>query len=529
MTLRTKLPLYSSIILFITIITLSGLFLFNYKRTINSYIRQYRQEQINLVISHLKDIINIAYRMIDENYNVSQKALKKYYGFDFDTIPENIAKMIEINMLKITLNQLRSIRYGKDGYLWINEFDPPYKVIMHGSKPELEGKSWKFYIEGTDINVYKAFHDSIVAGGGEGRVSYSFYKPGTNEEVPKISWVRLYKPLRWVIGTGVYVDEIDRMVQAKKAALDESVRQMTFTIFLIAIVMLLISTSTLYLLARSITIPISQVQKVLEELSLGKIVNAADIHRKDEIGQMSMALQKLIEGLKAYSKFAQRIGQGDFEAEFEPLSKEDILGNELLTMKRRLIEAREKEKQQLELEKRRHWVSTGISMFSELITANSNDIKQLSQVVLQHLMEYVDAAVGGIFLLRFPETDEQRPYLEQTATIAYDRHRIIEKRLDINEGLVGACFTEREPIYITNVPENYIQIKTGLGGALPRNIYLTPIKYEEKVFGVIELATFEVFDLFHQQLIDAVAQSMAVALSTHPYYIGKEINIDAWF
>ncbi len=529
MTLRTKLPLYSSIILFITIITLSALFLYNYKRTINQYIKDYREEQINMVISHLKDIINIAYRMIDANYQVSQEAMKKYYGFKFDTIPENVAKMIQVNMLKITLSQLRSIRYGKDGYLWINEFDPPYTVIMHGAKPELEGKSWNFYIEGTDINVYKAFHDSIVAGGGEGRVSYSFYKPGTNEEVPKISWVRLYKPLRWVIGTGVYVDEIDRMVRAKKAALDESVKQMTFTIFLIAVIMLLVSSSTLYLLARSITVPVGRVQKVLEELSLGKIVNAPDISRQDEIGQMSMALQKLIEGLKAYSKFAQRIGQGDFEAEFEPLSKDDILGNELLTMKRRLLEAREKEKEQLELEKKRHWVSTGISMFSEIITANSSDIKQLSDVVLRQLMDYVNAAVGGVFILRFPDKDDQKPYLEQFSTIAYNRERIIKRTLEINEGLVGACFTEREPIFILDVPENYIQIKTGLGGALPKNIYLTPVKYEEKIFGVIELATFDIFDEFHRELIDAVAQSMAVAMSTHPYYIGKEINIDAWF
>ena len=68
-----------------------------------------------------------------------------------------------------------------------------------------------------------------------------------------------------------------------------------------------------------------------------------------------------------------------------------------------------------------------------------------------------------------------------------------------------------------------------MGKALPRNIYLTPIKYEEKVFGVIELATFETFDEFHRELIDSVAQSMAVALSTNSYFIGKEIDIDAWF
>ncbi len=528
MTLRTKLPLYSSLILFFTIVTLSGLFFYNYSRTVNRYIKEYRQEQTQLVVNHLKDIINIAYRMIDASYHISQEAMKKYYGFQFDTIPEDIAKMIEVNMLKITLTQLRSIRYGKDGYLWINEFDPPYTVIMHGTRPELEGKAWNFYIQGTDINVYKAFHDSIVAGGGEGRVSYSFYKPGTNEEVPKISWVKLYKPLRWVIGTGVYVDEIDKMVKQKQLALRQSLRQMGITIVLITLIVLVVSTFILYLLARSITTPIFKVQKTLEEMSLGKLVEPPDIHRRDEIGLMTQALEKLIKGLRSYADFAKQIGQGNFDAEFQPLSKFDVLGNELLVMKHRLLQAREKERQQLELEKRRHWVSTGVSMFSSLITANSHDLNLLCSVTLNKLMEYVEAAVGGIFLLRFPESDGKRPYLQQIATVAYNRERFINRKIDITEGLVGACFAEKEPIYITNVPENYIQIRTGLGGALPRNIYLTPIKYEEKIFGVIELATFEVFDEFHRSLIDTVAQTLAVALSTNEYYIGKEINIDAW-
>jgi len=531
MTLRTKLPLFSSLILFITILTLSVLFRYNYKRTINDYLEQYRQEQINGVISHLKDIINIAYRMIDASYTISQKTIKKYSGIKLDTIPESIAKMIQINMLKISLNQLRSIRYGKDGYIWINEFDPPYTVIMHATRPELEGKSWNFYIEGTNINVYKAFHDSIIVGGGEGRVSYSFYKPGTNEKVPKISWVKLYKPLRWVIGTGVYVDEIDKMIKAKEKVLEDSIQKMTYTIFLISLVMLLLSVAVLYFPARSITVPIFKVQRVLEELSKGKIINPTHIKRKDEIGTMSSALEKVIEGLKTYTKFAQRIGHGDFDVDFEPLSEEDVLGNELLIMKRRLLEAREKEKKQLEIEKKRHWVSDSFSEINELITGISKeegDLKKRLDEILIRLMEKVEAALGAIFLLRFEDDDVNKPYLLQFSTVAYGSKKLIKNKLDPNEGLVGACFMEREPIYITKVPENYVQIKTGLIEAIPRNIYLTPLIYEVKPFGVIELAAYSKFDNFDRELIDNVARSLAVALSIHQYYYEKDFNVEEW-
>ncbi len=531
MTLRTKLPLFSSLIVFVSIVIVTAFSMYVFKRYVEKSIKDYRKEQTTMILHHLQDIVNIAYRMIDQSYRVSQEEMKKYYGFEqFDTIPENIAKMIRVNLLKITVSQLRTLRFGKDGYLWINEFDPPYTVIMHGTKPELEGKSWVFFIEGTDINVYQAFHDSIVAGGGAGRVTYNFYKPGTNERVPKISWVRLYKPLRWVIGTGVYVDEIDKMVAQKREELRQQLRMLGLSISLLTAILVVVSILLLYLFARSITEPLFKIKQQLAEMAKGKLVEATHMNRKDEIGQMNESLLALIDGLKRYARFAEEIGRGNFDAEFEPLSPQDVLGNELLLMRDRLVEARKRELEQLEQEKIRHWISTGVSMFSDLITAHFADIQKLCDVVLERLTEYVGAVVGGIFLVKFYEDDpDRRPYLEQVSTIAYNRRKIIQKRLEINEGLVGACFTEREPIYITDVPDNYIEIRTGLGGALPKNIYLTPIKYEFKVFGVIELASFETFEEHHRQLIDQVAQSLAVSLSTHQYYIGRELDVDKWF
>ncbi len=531
MTIRTKLPLYSTLILLFAILILSVFSYLNFKNYVEKSIKDYRREQTNMILNHLKDIVNIAYRMIDQSYKVSTEEIKKHYGFSqLDTIPENIARMIRINLLKITISQLRTLRFGRDGYLWINEFDPPYTVIMHGTKPELEGKSWVFFIPGTDINVYKAFHDSIVAGNGAARVSYSFYKPDSKKFVPKISWVRLYKPLRWVIGTGVYVEEIDQMVAQKRKELRQRLRIMTRYIVIIAIIMLTISTILIYLLARSITDPLEKTKDLLSKMAQGRIVDPPKINRKDEIGLMNQSLARLIEGFKRYAKFADEIGKGNFNAQFQPLSRYDVLGHELLLMRDRLVEARKKELEQIEQEKKRHWVSTGVSMFSEIITSHSADIEKLCDIVLKKLLDYTGAVIGGIYLVKFDEENpDARPYLELVATYAYNRKKIVQKRLEINEGLVGACVTERQPIYVTDIPENYIQLQTGLIGAKPKNIYISPIKYELKVFGAIELASVELFDEYHKQLIDQVAQNLAVALSTHPYYIDKNLNVDDWF
>ncbi len=531
MTIRTKLPLYSSLILFLSITLVSVFLYLNFRSYVVNSIRDYRQEQTQLILNHLKDIVNIAYRMIDQSYKVSQEEIRKDYGFaKLDTIPEDVAKMIRINLLKITISQLRTLRFGKEGYLWINEFDPPYKVIMHGARPELEGKSWVFFIPGTDINVYKAFHDSIIAGGGAARVSYSFYKPDTKKFVPKISWVRLYKPLRWVIGTGVYIDEIDRMVDAKNAQLRERLRSMLQFTLLLMLLMEVLSIAILYLFARSITAPLLKIKDLLGNMALGKIVEAPHIERKDEIGEMSESLIRLIEGLKHYAKFAEEIGKGNFNVEFELLSDDDVLGKELLLMRNRLLEARKREQEQLEIDKKRHWVSTGISMFSDLITSHKGDIEELVDKVLAKLLEYVNAEVGGVFLVEFDEENpEARPHLRLVASYAFNHKKKTKKVLEINEGLVGACVTEREPIYVSDIPDNYIEIRSGFIKGKPKFLYLSPIKYEQKSFGAIELASFEDFDEYKREIIDQVAQSLAVALSTHKYYLDKNLNVDDWF
>ncbi len=517
MRLRTKLPLYTSLIVFFSIFTVALFAIIQYTRETNKSIKAYKREATETALNHLKDIVNIAYRMIDNAYKASNpETLKERYGFDMNDTSFKNVKMIAMNIMKITLENIRSIRYGRDGYIWINEFDPPYTVIMHPIKPELEGKSWVFYIENTDKNVYEAFHDSIVAGHGAGRVSYNFYKPNTNERIPKISWVRLYEPLNWVIGTGIYVEYIDEMVQKKREALREQVRQMIIVISSIGIIFIVLATLALYGFARTITDPIEKIQDVLNDMAKGKIRETFELKRDDEIGAMKRSLDKLIEGFQRYSFFALEIGKGNFDVSFEKLSDEDVLGNSLLQMRDNLIEARRREEEQRKQEEKRRWINEGLSRFSDIITM-SKSIEELAENIIVKLVDYVEASQGGMFVLN--TTDKDKPFLELKASVAFNRRKFIKKELDLNEGLVGACFMEKQPIYITDLPEEYLEIRTGLGGAMPKNLYLTPMIFENRVYGVIEIASFNIFEEHHKEFINSVAQMVAISLSTRIEHI----------
>ncbi|MEA3451899.1 MAG: cache domain-containing protein, partial [Bacteroidota bacterium] len=511
MKLKRKLPFFTSIILFLSITTVSILSIYQFQKEIKKNIQSYRVEATEQILNNLKDIVDIAYSMVDNSFQLSNPdAVKTKYGIELQDTSHSSIKMITMNMMKITLGNLRVLRFGTDGYIWINEFEPPYTVVLH-PKPELEGKAWVFYFGNTDINVYEAFHDSIASGNGAGRVSYNFFKPGTNERIPKISWVRLYEPLGWVIGTGVYVDYIDKIVTIKEQALSDQIRRLILTVAVIGSFFILLSIILLTIFARSITNPIYQIQMHLYEMAKGKIVEKLKIERVDEIGEMKNSLDALIDGLVLYAKFANEIGKGNFKAEFEKLSNEDMLGNALMKMRNNLDQARKQEQERLEQEKRQQWINEGINRVGDIITI-STQIQTLAENVISYIVEYTKAVMGSLFILDFDESGNS--FLKLTASVAYNRKKFAKKEIELNEGLVGACFMEKEPINLTEIPENYIEIKTGLGTTNPKNIYLNPLQFENKVYGVLEFASFTIFPKHVLSLIEETCKLLAVSLST---------------
>jgi len=513
MKLRAKLPIFTSITVLISIVVIAIFSIYQFKKEIEESIEIYRYEETEKILDHLKDIVNISYSMIDNSYRASTKeAIEARYGLTFSDSASEAIKIIAINMLKVTLENLRVLRFGVDGYIWINEFEPPYTVKMHPIKPEYEGKVKVFPIGNTDKNVYEAFHDSIVAGEGEGRVKYDFYKPDSDERIPKLSWVKLYEPLGWVIGTGVYIDHIDKIVAKKTAELEAQIRRLIIGISLIGATLILIASIALFFFGKTITDPIYKIQEQLSIMAEGRTVEKLDLKRNDEIGMMKKSLDSLIVGFSMYSKFANEIGEGNFDSKFTLLSNEDLLGNSLMQMRASLLQAREEEKIRQAENQKRQWATEGLTIFGNIIRANSGSINDLADKFLLKLITYINANQGGIFILN--NDNKEDIYLEQIATIAYNKKKFLKKRIELDEGLLGACFLEKEQINLTKLPENYIEIKSGLGTANPTNLIVMPLIYEDISYGVIELASFKKFEEHEIDFIKKVSEGLAVSIST---------------
>jgi len=291
----------------------------------------------------------------------------------------------------------------------------------------------------------------------------------------------------------------------------ENFNQFLSNTLIVGIVSILVAFLTALFTIRSLTVPLAELKNVLIQMSNGVLPKRKLSEGKDEIGEMVKALNNLTENLKKTIRFSLEIGKGNFNTEFKPLSTNDDLGNSLLNMRENLIQANAEQDKRKQEEEDRHWFSRGIAQFSEILRMYNSDFNELSYKLVTELVKYVEANQSGIFVVN--TDNEEDTYLELTGSFAYERRKYANKRIEIGEGLVGACFKEKETMFLTEIPNGYIQITSGLGKANPRCIMITPLKVNEEVFGVLEIASFDIFTQVQQNFIEKIAENIASTIS----------------
>jgi CheY-like chemotaxis protein len=122
----------------------------------------------------------------------------------------------------------------------------------------------------------------------------------------------------------------------------------------------------------------------------------------------------------------------------------------------------------------------------------------------------VSAHHGAFYIM---EEENNTPVLKLVASYAYKERKHVGNRFYLGEGLVGQAALEKKPILLTNVPDDYIRITSGLGEAPPRNILVLPVLFEGQVKAVIELASFLPFSQIHQLFLDQLAETVGVVIN----------------
>jgi len=252
-------------------------------------------------------VVEVAYKTIEYYYNLSKTT-----------------KLSEKSAQKQAMAAIEKLRYGDNDYFWINDMQP--KVLMHPINKDIVGKDASDQRDAKGTKMFVEFARTVSAHG-EGFVEYFWNKGNSKESVPKISFVKGFAPWGWVIGSGIYVDDVDHdfYEQAKKFA----------TVICIVVILLGI---VAFLISRSITRPLAKAVDAANRLAIGDMTMDIEVTSRDETGQLLTAMRDMVTSMKEVSGLAQDVANGNLTVEIKTRSEKDELMMALSTMVTKLLD-----------------------------------------------------------------------------------------------------------------------------------------------------------------------------------------------
>ncbi len=232
----------------------------------------------------LRELVEVAYGLIVEYDNQVKQELMPMYEARIRAAAD-----------------IRSLRYGDKEYFWIN--DTHHRMVMHPIKPELEGKDLTDYQDPKGTFLFRDFV-RVSTERGNGFVSYLWPKPGETTAVNKISYVKLFQPWGWIIGSGIYVDDVKR-----------EIGQLRSEMILGSLLFAILSFAIAWSIGRGITNPVQHVVSGLQSIASGR-ENSIQKQRivvdsEDEIGLLSAEFNRLMDSISKIALFKQVIEEDE--------------------------------------------------------------------------------------------------------------------------------------------------------------------------------------------------------------------------
>ncbi|MHC4212381.1 MAG: GAF domain-containing protein [Planctomycetota bacterium] len=241
-----------------------------------------------------------------------------------------------------------------------------------------------------------------------------------------------------------------------------------------------------------------EVTTVCEAVSEGDFSQTVEIRSEHDV--LGKSINQMSKTLQAVVRQANAIADGDYSTEIVPTSEADQLGVALSSMTVKLRET-------IEENERENWLKTGLGELNETIRGEQ-DAVNLAQNIIAKLADYLNASVGAIYLREDDDT------LRMIGSYAYSKRKHISNDFKLGQGLVGQAALEKKSILVTEVPDDYTAIRSGLGEAHPRNLLVQPFLYENKLTGVIELGSFDKLSDLQLAFLEKASESIAIAIDS---------------
>ncbi|OHX67180.1 hypothetical protein NH26_12940 [Flammeovirga pacifica] len=244
-------------------------------------------------------------------------------------------------------------------------------------------------------------------------------------------------------------------------------------------------------------------EKLVAGESIKELEEASKIEH-DEVADITSLLSDVNAQLQAAHQFSHQVSEGEVDVLYNKKYNKKPLALDLIKMRNQFQKVQE-------LEYKRNWVTNGMAKFAQLLRDKFDAESEWYDNLLRNTISYVEASQGTFILLR--DLYEGKEQLELVALYAYDKKRYDERKFSLETGLLGQVYKEKEMLYIEDVPDDYVNITSGMGGARPSCLIILPLIYADKMYGILEISSFKTFDEYQIQFLENISEIIASSIA----------------
>jgi CheY-like chemotaxis protein/signal transduction histidine kinase/HAMP domain-containing protein len=233
-----------------------------------------------------------------------------------------------------------------------------------------------------------------------------------------------------------------------------------------------------------------------------KVPGAAGTWR-DLVENVNQLADNLTNQVRAMAEVATAVTEGDLTRSITVEAQ-----GEVLQLKERVNQMISNLRETTQKNREQDWLKSNLARFGGMMQGQKS-LEGVSRMIMSELTPLVQASHGAFFFM----DESEGKTLKMIATYAYKERRHIANRFRLGEGVVGQAALEKKSILLTNVPDEYIRVSSGLGESAPLELIVLPVLFEGEVRAVIELASFEKFSAIHRIFLDQLTESIGVVLN----------------
>ncbi len=305
----------------------------------------------------------------------------------------------------------------------------------------------------------------------------------------------------WSIGLFVSGDKINKKISTTFMS----------TTLLIIIGLLIILIGIGFIIQTQVSKPLTKAVQNLHCISKGNVnITPLKDNKSKEIHDVVTKINNLSERLRQTITFTQAIIKGDFTLQYKKQSDGDVLGESLLNMRTNLSDAQEKLDVRKKEDEIRNWEMKGSTEFGHLLRRKNDNVDDLTHSILKYLTEYLNCIQGSLIVRNVKDLEI---VFELVGSLAYGRYKNSKQEFLLQEGLVGRCAYEKITLYMEDVPDEFVNVTSGLGKENPKNVLLVPAILDYEVYAVLELISYNKLKDYEIKFVESVSEGIASTIA----------------